>query len=238
MNSVKENKEKNLVWWILGGIFILGMGGFVVYKLVQGKKVEETPSNQKPAGNNNKPSQISPPQTGLPTPSKEEELEKYLLEKRLDLKKYFVFSLEELRTWNEARTDASNVRLIHSLFSEHLMKIASSYLEKTGEKIINNRDKKIVIRFLSSDWNNSSTEWMGETLDEKITSGKEKYIIFEKWDDKLLYLVNVYQDGKKLGLGWSNGLSLRMEHPTTRFFKTKKEVLEFLKNNDPLFSGK
>src|SRR3954465_103939 len=121
---------------MLGGIFILGIGGFVIYKLVQGKTTEETSSNQKPAGNNDKPGQISPPQTDLPTPSKEEELEKYLLEKRLDLKKYFVFSLEELRTRNEARTDALNVRLIHSLFSEHLMKIASSYLEKTGEKII------------------------------------------------------------------------------------------------------
>jgi hypothetical protein len=93
---------------MLGGIIILGMGGFVIYKVVQGKKVEETSSSQKPAGNNDKPGQISPPSTDLPTPSKEEELEKYLLEKRLDLKKYFVFSLGELKTMKESSAGYKN----------------------------------------------------------------------------------------------------------------------------------
>jgi len=84
------------------------MGGFVIYKITQEKKIEETPSDQKPAGNNDKPGQISPPQTDLPTPSKEEELEKYLLEKRSDLKKYFVFNLGELKSMRDSPTDYKN----------------------------------------------------------------------------------------------------------------------------------
>lgn len=229
----EENNKNKKIWLIIGGVVILAVTVFVVYKTVQNSKDKKPSAEQKPTEKSNKPSQTSLPETDLLTPFKEEELERYLLEKRLDLKKYFVFSLSELKTWEEAKTDASNVRSIHPLFSEHLMQIASSYLEKTGEKIINNRGKKIVIRFLGSDWENSSVEWMGERLDKKITDGKEKYIIFEKWGDKFLYLLNVCQDGKKLGLGWSNGLSLRMENPTTHFFQSKKEVLEFLKNNDP-----
>ncbi|CAI2194042.1 16566_t:CDS:2, partial [Funneliformis geosporum] len=66
-------------------------------KVVQGKS-QETSAKQKPAENNNKPGQTSPPATDSPIPSKQEELEKYLLEKRLDLAKYFVFSLGELKT--------------------------------------------------------------------------------------------------------------------------------------------
>jgi hypothetical protein len=77
------------------------MGGFVIYKVIY---------NQKPVENNGKPSQISPPQTDLPSPSKEQELEKYLLEKRLDLKKYFVFNLGELKTMKESSAGYKNWR--------------------------------------------------------------------------------------------------------------------------------
>jgi hypothetical protein len=59
--------------------------------------------------------------------------------------------LGELKTGEEEKTTHSNVRLVQPLLAEHLTKIASAYLDKTGEKIINNRDKKTVIRFLGSD---------------------------------------------------------------------------------------
>jgi hypothetical protein len=103
------------------------MGGFVIYKIVQRRKVEETFSNQKPAGNDDKQGQISPPQTDLPAPSKEEELEKYLLEKRLDLKKYFVFCLQkEVKPGKVAVTNQVNANngrnVVPSLFN-HLSKL-------------------------------------------------------------------------------------------------------------------
>ena len=151
------------------------MGGFVVYKLVQGKKVEETSSNQKPAGNNNKPGQISPPQTDLSAPSKEEELEKYLLEKRLDLKKYFVFNLgqevkpEKVKTnllVNGRQVNMDNGRLITPSLSNHLTKLTGATKE--------------AICFLGKDTKTISDEWSGEKLDQKIRNGEQCYIIFDK----------------------------------------------------------
>src|SRR3954447_6679144 len=139
---------------MLGGIFILGIGGFVIYKLVQGKTTEETSSNQKPAGNNDKPGQISPPQTDLPAPSREEELEKYLLEKRLDLKKYFVFNLgKEVKTWEQKKTldrKDTNVRAASGKLIDHLTKAAVScqkHLEQKGYGIKEGRFRKELICF-------------------------------------------------------------------------------------------
>ena len=89
-----QNKPKTqvLLWWIIGGITVLGLISLGIYKLVQANKKSNNLSSNS-VENNNKPNQTSPSAEKLPTPSKEQELEKYLLEKRLDLKRYFVFNL-------------------------------------------------------------------------------------------------------------------------------------------------
>lgn len=224
---MKENKEKNLIWWILGGIIVLGMGVFVIYKVVQGKRVEETSSSQKPAGNNDKPGQISPPQTDLPTPSKEEELEKYLLEKRLDLKKYFVFCLQkEVKSGKVAVTNQVNANngrnIVPSLFN-HLSKLLG--------------ERKDWIIFQGKYTNETSEEWNKDKLDQKIRNGEEWYIIFDK---SQINSETCNYFSKLAGIGetsFPTAIVLAVEaEPEVQIKKTKKEALDFLKKNDPLFS--
>ncbi|CAG8647025.1 10485_t:CDS:2 [Ambispora gerdemannii] len=86
-------------------------------KATIGKKADNT----SPAKNPDRPP--------LPPPEKlsEQDLEKYLLEKRLELKKYFVFNLGELtkEKINVAGQEYKNGRVVNSFLAKHLTKLAT-----------------------------------------------------------------------------------------------------------------
>ncbi|CAJ0747982.1 17041_t:CDS:2 [Entrophospora sp. SA101] len=161
----KQQKNSKIVWGIIGVIIFLAIGAFIVYKMVQANKDKKISSNQT-TESNDKPSHTSPPQTDSPTPSQEEELEKYLLEKRLDLKKYFVFNLgKEVKTSQQAETKGENVRSISTSLSSDLTKLTASYEKKAEAK-----GYGIIIGKI-------------EEIDEKIKNGQNCYVVFEKDDE-------------------------------------------------------
>jgi hypothetical protein len=225
--SQKQQKNNKILWWIVGGIIVLAISAFAIYKIVQANKDKKTSSNSKPIENNDKPSKTSPPQENLPVPSKEKELEKYLLEKRLDLKKYFVFCLQkEVKPGKVAVTNqinANNGRNITPSLSNHLSKLIG--------------EKKDWIIFQGKYTNESSEEWNKDKLDKKIKNGEEWYIIFDKIqiDSEVC---NYFS--KQAGIGGTSfytAIVIAVEaEPEVQIKKTKKEALEFLKNNDPALS--
>src|SRR4051794_32308306 len=108
------------------------MGGFVIYKMLQTNN-KEISSEQKPVENNNKPNQISLPDSS--NSSKKEEIEKYLLENRLDLKKYFVFNLgNEVKTSQQEETNSINSRAISTNLANDFTKLTASYEKKAEAK--------------------------------------------------------------------------------------------------------
>ncbi|CAG8718788.1 2655_t:CDS:1, partial [Ambispora leptoticha] len=85
----------------------------------------------------------------------DQELEKCLLEdfsRRLELEKYFVFSLGELKTMKENDTGATNSRFVSPLLSTHLTELTVSLEEKTTRKLdlTHGRLTKKFIRFLKT----------------------------------------------------------------------------------------
>lgn len=215
----------------MGGMTILGIGSFVIYKAVQNNKNKELSYKKKPA-ESKEPNQTSPPQADLPVPSREEELEKYLLEKRLDLKKYFVFNLgKEVKTWEQKKTldrKDTNVRAASGKLIDHLTKAAAScqkHLEQKGYGIKEGRFRKELICF------SGENDWIGDSLDKKISEGNEYYIAFKKIDEDeptTWFQTSVDENGKQW-LHWTNAVNVK----TDFFFLNKKEVLEFLTINDP-----
>ena len=226
------------MWWIIGGIVILIVGGLIIYQVIQNKDKKNSAS-QKP-----EESHISPPQTDLPTPSKEEELEKYLLEKRLDLKKYFVFNLGELQTLSP-REENRNWRIAKNRLDNDLTKLTvecQKHLAKQGYKKEGNPLCKNRVYFFKD--NNGDivifdNEFVKD-LDQKITNGNW-YIIFEKeksyewplgW-----FIIETDSSGQKWLLQTPN-FQLRLKNPSTTICESKEKALEFLKNNDPELADK
>jgi len=119
----------------------------------------------------------------LLAPSKETELEKYLLEKRLDLKKYFVFNLGELQTLNPGEENR-NWRIAKNRLDNDLTKLTvecQKHLAKQGYKKEGNLLYKNRVYFFKNNNGDIVTfdnEFVKD-LDQKITNGNW-YIIFEK----------------------------------------------------------
>src|SRR4051794_33726794 len=108
----------------------------------------------------------------------DEELKKCLLEdfnRRLDLKKYFVFNLGELTT-EKIRDDYGNTgangRVVTPRLAKDLTKLSGSH---------NGGEKKIII-FEDEKGMGASDEWKDKKLDEKIAN-KDTFFIFQKDDE-------------------------------------------------------
>lgn len=170
------------------------------------------------------------------------ELEPYLSEKRLDLKKYFVFSLgKEVKVEPKvsvadefgmfAPVYVPNLHLVEPLLSEHLT------------QLFQDGNEKKIISFTGRNVNQPSSEWRGDRLDQKIRNGEEVYVVFDKSKakDNPSYIKGK-ADSINPYLGELEGcriIVLAMEaKPQVRVFQSKKNALKFLKNNDPILSGK
>ncbi|WP_147411282.1 hypothetical protein [endosymbiont GvMRE of Glomus versiforme] len=155
--------------------------------------------------------------------SEEEELEKYLLEKRLELKKYFVFNLGELKreTLDIKRSDGKKITWIRG-FNKLL---AQHFTNLTGKT-------KDFIWFCAV----SDTEWEEEKLNQKITDGKI-YIVFDKKIAKNENIISDYVTnwGKD---HFSNGITFNVISQWVNIFYSKEETVKFLKSNDPLLIKK
>jgi len=228
-----QSKNNKILWWIIGGIVILAVGSLIIYQVVQNKK---NSASQKPERNNNNDNNQSgktiPLATGSPDTS-EEELERYLLEKRLDLEKYFVFCLQkEVKPGNVKtnvysngnRIDANNGRNVVPSLANHLSKLIG--------------EEKNWIIFQGKYTNETSKEWSEDKLDQKIKNGEEWYIIFDKSQinsEVCNYFSKIAGIGK---ITFPTGIVLAVEaEPEVQVKRTKKETLEFLTKNDPLFTG-
>ncbi|RHZ36399.1 hypothetical protein [endosymbiont GvMRE of Glomus versiforme] len=220
-NQPKSNK---VLWWIIGGILFLVVSLLIIYTVIQTNKAKETSFNQKPTESNNKPGQ-----TGNSSTTSKEELEKYLLEKRLDLQKYFVFCLQkEVKPGKVAITNqvnANNGRNIVPSLSNHLSKLIG--------------ERKDWIIFSGKYTNETSEEWNKDKLDQKIKNGEEWYIIFDK---SQINSETCNYFSKLAGIGgttFPTGIVLAVEaEPEVQIKKTKKETLDFLKKNDPILQEK
>lgn len=222
------NKSKvQILGWIIGGIAILILVSFGVYKVVQANKKSNNSSSNS-VENNDKPNLTSPPLGELPILSKENELEKYLLEKRLDLQKYFVFNLgkevklEVVKTnllINSQQVNMDNGRLVVPSLSNHLTKL-------TGET-------KKAICFLGKDTKSVSDEWTKEKLNQKISQGEQCYIIFDKTQITSDICNYFAKQVGAFGTSFPTVCALAMEDKNVWVAWSKEEALEFLKINDP-----
>ncbi|KLL04184.1 MAG: hypothetical protein MRECE_2c069 [Mycoplasmataceae bacterium CE_OT135] len=178
---------------------------------------------------------------GSDSPSTEEEeeeiskdLKKYLQEKRLDLKRYFVFNIQELTTQkicDDFENVAYNGRAIKESLSEDLTKLAidngwdRKQLEEIHKKTVK---KKILILAKENGLVPSRQE--SNDLDKKITNKEKLYILFEKnnnWVD---------WKGKIGNMAESDAVVIRAK--SSFYLRSKKDTLRFLKDNDPALSGK
>lgn len=218
------------------------------------KRSFKNSSNQKPIENNNQPSKTSPPSTDFPVPSKEIELEKYLLEKRLDLKKYFVFNLgKEVKTKQQKNINVRNQRWITESLANDLTKLTASYEKKMEEKgygiIIGKvegyegwRSPKEAISFVDENYN-IDKEWCDDKLDKKIArkQNEEKniYVVFEKDNEfwKTFFRPIFVDKQGKQWFAYHGSLLLRIGAVAISdyvyLFWGKKPTLDFLKENDP-----
>lgn len=170
-----------------------------------------------------------------------EKLEPYLSEKRLNLKKYFVFNLgKEVMANSEITVSDStgetesesipNIREVKPLLTEHLT------------QLFNDGNEKAAISFTGKHTNHLSLGWSGEQLNRKIKNGEEVYIIFDKSKIKAnsSYIRSKASSVTQLGpMDWPEIIILAVEaRPQVRVFQSKKNTLKFLKNNDPVLSGK
>src|SRR5277367_4099846 len=132
MRTKNSNKR---VFYIIGGIIaviIVGLG----IKFLVGKKEKRTSNEQKSLTPLNK---LSDP-----------ELEKCLLEdfsRRLELKKYFVFNLGELKTVQQEPIGYDNCRVASANLISHLTQLATQYqkeLEKKGYQVGGKINKRLL----------------------------------------------------------------------------------------------
>jgi hypothetical protein len=177
----------------------------------------------------------------------DQELEKYLQEKRLDLKKYFVFNLgKEMQpppktkevsdapnviTLSDEEGNilgaAANVRKVEPILGEHLTQLFNDGYEKSA------------IAFAGKNTNQPSQAWMGDQLDHKIRNGEECYIVFDKTyiKNNLSYLRGYCLLADRFYIDSIVGLAMEVS-PQVRVFQSKKNALRFLKGNDPLLFTK
>jgi len=171
----------------------------------------------------------------------DEEAEQYLTTKRLNLKKYFAFSLgKEVQALPEEKEVkhlpnvvtlrdaddnilgvAANVRRIQPLLAEHLT------------QLFNDGSEKKFIAFAGKNTNQPSLAWTGDKLDQKIRNGEEVYVVFDKRRIK----ANLsYVRGKCLLAGFlpcDSIVALAAEaSPQVRVFQSKKNALKFLRENE------
>lgn len=176
----------------------------------------------------------------------EKELEKYLLEKRLDLQKYFVFNLGELKTFEQADTGALNIRIVSEKLGNDLFALTNLCQKHLNEKGYDNKGVKVKkrrITFLSdSDDENVyfDDDWDGNNLDRKITSGN-LYILFEKeksydWPNGW-FTVEIIKNTQKKYLIWTSDFQLRIKRDVVAICENKEKALEILKT-DPTLEGK
>ncbi|KLL02526.1 MAG: hypothetical protein MRERC_1c135 [Mycoplasmataceae bacterium RC_NB112A] len=168
---------------------------------------------------NTSTSQPSPaPNTEL----SEQKLEKYLLEKRLELKKYFVFNLGELTKQKVKLPNQTwvNGRVVNSLLERHLSVLSSSHKE----------GKKRIIVFVDRESLGASEEWMDEKLDEKIDK-KQDWVVFEK-NSRVEY--NFFPFGKDTV---TNVIFLEAKVSFTIVYASKEKALVIIKI-DPALQGR
>lgn len=200
-----KKRAKIIIVLVTIVIILLG-GGLIIWKLTQNKDSSSSLSQ-------------------------EQELEKYLSEKRLDLKKDFVFNLGEEVKVGAIKLEHNGVEKKIVMLSEHLTKLLG--------------EKKDWIAFKEKDKNEKNKditeEWRKDKLDQKNSKGKDWYIVFDKTkinssDCNYFRLRGQTVDGKTVyPLGFSLAV---LAQPEVQIFKSKKETLQFLKNNDPALSGK
>lgn len=223
-------ETKKILIWTLIVVILLG-GGVFLYKVSSAKSQPTEPTQKNPDPTKNPPEKLT-----------DQELEKYLLEKRLELKKYFVFNLgEEVKTREQAPTTHNNYRVVKNQLENDLSKLAVEYrnkLKNQGKKVVEGTHTKNVIAFLGKtfeDYNSESNrEWTGKSLDEKITN-KDLFIIFEKDDsfEKVYFpKIEIDREGNSY-FPWNNAIRLRMKNPTTMVCEGKEKALELLKT-DPV----
>jgi len=164
----------------------------------------------------------------------DQELEKYLSEKRSDLKKHFIFNIQELTT-EKARDNsgytAHNGRIVKELLANDLTQLALAngwdnqvYINEGTEDEETFEIKKNIL-ILNKENGDAPSRWESNDLDKKIIKGEELYIIFPKDDS--------WVDWK----GWLNE-----RHPQTSivkariklslYLKSKKDALNFLRGKD------
>nr|CAG8605066.1 5327_t:CDS:2 [Entrophospora candida] len=158
----------------------------------------------------------------------DQELEKCLLEdfsRRLELKKYFVFSLGELKEGNVKFNgiEANNIRANNDILTKHLTSLARKR-DKT------NILQKEFIRLLDDTGDNVMPEYVGEKLDEKIRKGWDCYILFEKNSNDVEY------KGAMPVFNYRETKVVALKLKTHLIFKSKTEALKILKTDPALIS--
>ena len=226
-----RKKNNNRLFIIIGGIIAVIFFA-VIIKMFVAKEPKPSPSEQK----SDNP---SPNSSGKLT---EKELEKYLLEKRLDLQKYFVFNLGELKTKKEEKVlhpnygIVSNAYVVRPALSNHLTQVGLQFFAAKKPKIVGKLTDKNQIYFLNEiPGGRAPVEWSGEAGDKNIEENPSSYIIFEKNRDEDLYLSDYFENNEYKGKAYSNAINLK-----TNFFKiwkNKSEALSIIKT-DPALQGK
>ena len=242
-------KKKIVIISLLIIIFLLA-GGIAAWKITQNGEQKTNSSNQQ-RDNDNSPDNPQPNPSGKLTQA---ELEKYLLEKRLDLQKYFVFNLgNELIPRGQPEPYYKNECKLRSKVSQDLTKLTTQYEKKLKEagywlglntqvegRIYYGRLDKEIILFMGQNFTNfDKEEWWGEKIDEKINNGKDKFIILEKDNEfqNIFFKKDFVDSEGKVWFGYTNYISLRMKSPTTIICESKEKALEIIKN-DPALEGK
>jgi hypothetical protein len=110
-------------------IILFGVGGLIVRKV---SHRDSSVSQPTPAPNPGSP----------PGKLTQAELEKYLLEKRLDLQKYFVFNLGELKTKKEENVLHPNFGTVNNAYiarpklSNHLTQIGQQFVQTKQPQMV------------------------------------------------------------------------------------------------------
>lgn len=228
-------KTKKILVWALIIFFLIG-GGFFLYKiLLPNQQSTKIPPQDNPGPKNQKLT--------------DQETEEYLLEKRLELKKYFVFNLSELSTLKKEDLKpgetAANWRWIRSnVLRNDLTKLTAEcqkHLEKQGYKRKKNVVGKNKVSFIGGMNGNDivfDDDWT-RSLEQKITSGNY-YIFFEKEKnyDWPFGWFKIGVDNK--GQNWllpTNEFSLATKNSSFIVCESKEKALELLKT-DPTLVGR
>lgn len=203
--------RKKLLIGIIIVLFLVG-GGFLVAKVFPPKTTEtkENKENRKLT---------------------DKEIEEYLLAKRLDLEKYFVFSLQaEIKPGKHNVGNqnqpiyANNGRDLVPALSNHLSQLIGA--------------KKTWLVFQGKYTNETDPEWSEDKLDEKINNGEEWFIIFDKTQIKQ-GTCNWFTNSAGVGSRtYPNACALAVENKEGVWIvKSKPEAVAKIKT-DPFLAGK